>query len=248
MSNANSDRRTVERDDDPAQISETQRLAFVENIRTAGPAPSPFLDSLTSLVARHFDAPMAFLSLFGDQRITVKAATGLEKGSLPFAPGLCLEGLDRDGVHVVEDAARHLLARDNPMVTDTPGLLFYAGVPLVSHHGHRVGMLAVADFEPRSFGEREKEALAQFAAITINHLDLRDAKRELAGSLSRMVREVTRINRGTELLKICAWSKQVQIDGVWYSYDEFLSEILGMKVSHGLAPGVDIDSEGTARR
>lgn len=38
-----------------------------------------------------------------------------------------------------------------------------------------------------------------------------------------------------EVLNICAWTKQVNVDGKWVSVDEYLSRHLGLKLSHGIS-------------
>ena len=37
------------------------------------------------------------------------------------------------------------------------------------------------------------------------------------------------------LLTVCAWTKQVKVDGRWLSFDEYLSEYLGFNITHGMS-------------
>lgn len=36
------------------------------------------------------------------------------------------------------------------------------------------------------------------------------------------------------LLTVCAWTKQVKVDGRWVSFDKYLSEYMGFKITHGI--------------
>ena len=36
------------------------------------------------------------------------------------------------------------------------------------------------------------------------------------------------------LLTVCAWTKQVKVDGRWVSFDEYLTEHLGFTITHGI--------------
>lgn len=45
--------------------------------------------------------------------------------------------------------------------------------------------------------------------------------------------EIANLRKG--LLKICAWTKRIEIDGRWIPVDEFLSDHLHLKLTHGMS-------------
>lgn len=57
------------------------------------------------------------------------------------------------------------------------GFGFYAGLPLRTADGHRLGTLALVDPEPRTIGEVELDSLKLLASIVVDLLELRLAAR-----------------------------------------------------------------------
>jgi PAS domain S-box-containing protein len=51
--------------------------------------------------------------------------------------------------------------------------------------------------------------------------------------LRKAVAEIEKLRGG--LLKICAWTKQIEIDGRWVPIDEFLRDFLQLRLSHGIS-------------
>ena len=45
--------------------------------------------------------------------------------------------------------------------------------------------------------------------------------------------EIKRLRHG--LLKVCAWTKRIEVDGRWISIENFLSEYLHLQLTHGMS-------------
>jgi len=58
-------------------------------------------------------------------------------------------------------------------------------------------------------------------------------RKENERQLSEAAAEIEKLRTG--LLKICAWTKRIEIDGRWIPVDEFLSDHLYLKLSHGMS-------------
>ena len=150
--------------------------ARVEAVRRYGILDSPregAFDRIAATAASLFGVRSAAVSFVDADRIWVKAGVGL--GSVTEyvrEPGLCSSAVDQAGPWVVTDALIDPRACDNPMVT-TLGLRFYAGVPLTTPDGLRVGTLCVFDPEPRSVTEVELDHLEALAHLVVDALELR---------------------------------------------------------------------------
>ena len=59
------------------------------------------------------------------------------------------------------------------------------------------------------------------------------AWKEAAEQLARADAEIRRLRR--DLLKVCAWTKRIEVDGRWVSIEEFLSQHLQLKLTHGMS-------------
>jgi PAS domain S-box-containing protein len=59
------------------------------------------------------------------------------------------------------------------------------------------------------------------------------ARKQSAERLARADAEIRRLRRG--LLKVCAWTKRIEVDGRWVSLEEFLSQYLQLELTHGMS-------------
>ena len=58
-------------------------------------------------------------------------------------------------------------------------------------------------------------------------------RKESERQLGTASAEIAKLRKG--LLKICAWTKRIEIDGRWIPVDEFLSDHLHLKLTHGMS-------------
>jgi diguanylate cyclase (GGDEF)-like protein len=101
-----------------------------------------------------------------------KACSGLNVDGTPREHAFCNWTILSDKIFVVEDAAASPLFRDNPLVSGSPHIRFYAGAPLSLEPGLRLGALCVIDTKPRSFGEKDRQRLSDLAALVVSQLRL----------------------------------------------------------------------------
>jgi PAS domain S-box-containing protein len=163
----------------PVRLSsrrEAERLAALERFDILGTPPEERFDRLARLARHLFDVPVGLVTFIDDDRQWCKAALG---GTFdgPREDAFCNVTIREDRVLVVEDATTHPLFEDNPYVTGDPGIRFYAGAPLVTDDGYRIGSLCAIDFEPRTITERQQEQLRDLAAIVMDELELHRERR-----------------------------------------------------------------------
>ncbi|MEY2564534.1 MAG: hypothetical protein QOH88_2727 [Verrucomicrobiota bacterium] len=77
---------------------------------------------------------------------------------------------------------------------------------------------------------RDEEGKPRFFISQIQDISER---KENERQLSEAATEIEKLRTG--LLKICAWTKRIEIDGRWIPVDEFLSDHLHLKLSHGMS-------------
>ena len=51
--------------------------------------------------------------------------------------------------------------------------------------------------------------------------------------LVKAAAEIKKLQEG--LLKVCTWTKRIQVEGAWIPIDEFLSQHLHLKITHGMS-------------
>ncbi|MFA1041842.1 GAF domain-containing protein, partial [Xanthomonas fragariae] len=84
---------------------------------------------------------------------------------------------------MVEDTLIDLRFHDNPMVTGSAGVRFYAGAPLVTSEGMALGSLCVFDQTPAHLRDEQCEALQALSRQASHLLELRLAGKRLRQQL-----------------------------------------------------------------
>ena len=60
---------------------------------------------------------------------------------------------------------------ENPLVQNEPFIRFYAGAPLITSSGHRMGSLCIIDRKPRELEAESLNVLINFAEIVVRELE-----------------------------------------------------------------------------
>lgn len=132
-------------------------------------------DRIAELAAHLFDTPSAFISLLHDDHLWFKAATGLNGDVCPLDTSFCQDMFAQRDIMVVPDATDDPRFRDNPLVTATPGIRFYAGAPLITDDGDIIGSICVLDDKPHQapVDPEKKKHLTHLAGVVMDELELR---------------------------------------------------------------------------
>jgi signal transduction histidine kinase len=174
-----------------ARISELHRYAILDT-----PAETAF-DDLTKLAAYVCGTPISLVSLVDTGRIWFKSKVGLAASEIPRIDGFCSSAILTDKLLIVPDAAADERLATHPLVTSDPKVRFYAGSPLITPRGHRVGTLCVIDTIPRDLNAEQTDALRSLARTVVTQLELRhsvkdhgEAQELLSGLQARTERQV----------------------------------------------------------
>jgi PAS domain S-box-containing protein len=155
-------------------IDEGHRLAALERCAILDTAPEEAFDRVARLAAFAFRAPIALISFVDGRRQWFKARVGLDVTETPREVAFCAHAILNDEVCLVPDARMDARFADNPLVLGDPGVQFYAGAPLTTSEGLRLGTLCVIDRKPRDdFGAEDARRLADLAAVAMSELELR---------------------------------------------------------------------------
>jgi signal transduction histidine kinase len=149
------------------------------------PAEARF-DRITKLLARSLDMPMALISLIDAERQWFKARYGLDATSTTRDVAFCAHAIRDSETMIVEDARNDARFAENPLVLGDPFVRFYAGAPLVTPEGHRLGTLCVIDQKPRSLDAEQRALIEQLSQLVMDLFELRRLgalKQDLAETL-----------------------------------------------------------------
>jgi GAF domain-containing protein len=153
---------------------ELQRLAAVRRYELVDQPLEDAYDRIAFVAATIFDTPIASVSLVEKDRIWLAACEGLPGiRQLGPEPGLCASAIAQDDVYIVNDASADPRTLNHPLVRGDLGLRFYAGAPIRTHDGYRLGTVNVIDKRPRETTPRQVKALEHLAAVVSDELELR---------------------------------------------------------------------------
>lgn len=121
-------------------------------------------DRITAKARRRFGTSSASIALITDDRQVIKSVVGPIGQDLPRDVALCSRTVEADRTLVITDARSDPDYSDHPLVAGSPGIRFYAGHPLTSADGWRIGSLCVIDDRPRAFTPADARDLRLLAA------------------------------------------------------------------------------------
>jgi GAF domain-containing protein len=131
-------------------------------------------DRLTDLIASHFDAAVAFIGLIEEDEENFLACTGADWDSLTREKTICTHSMLQDDVMVVEDITEDKRFAENQQLHDL-GIVSYAGANMTTPEGQTIGQVCLIDHEPRTYSERQRAELQQFAETAMEILELRQS-------------------------------------------------------------------------
>jgi len=173
----------------PLPPDERERLQALRRYAILDTPQEVAFDRITRLAARLLKVPVTTVSLVDESRQWFKSSYGMEVRETSRELSFCSHAILSDEVTVVPDATGDQRFLDNELVTGEPHIRFYAGAPLESSDGFKLGTLCAIDTRPRQFTDEEREVLHDLAAIVTHELEMRLAMRErtqLAAAISHL--------------------------------------------------------------
>lgn len=143
----------------PIPHDETLRLKSLHSLKVLDTEPEERFDRITRLARNVFKVPIALVSLVDNDRQWFKSRSGLDADHTPRDISFCGHAIVGTDVFVVSNATDDQRFCDNPLVVNEPSIRFYAGYPLRSPSGSRLGTLCIIDREPREFTPEDAETL-----------------------------------------------------------------------------------------
>jgi PAS domain S-box-containing protein len=159
---------------------EEQRLEALRDLGILDTPTEDRFDRITALATRLFDVPVAMVSLIDSERQWVKACVGLPRAEIPRTVSFCGHAILGDTAMVVPDTIADRRFADNPLVVGPPNIRFYAGQPIRTPSGHKVGTLCIGDSKPREFTEEGLADLRTLAGVVESELRAAELSRALA--------------------------------------------------------------------
>ena len=154
-------------------IHEEQRLSELYRYSILDTPSESAFDELAKLAAFICTTPISFVSLVDTDRMWFKAKVGLSVDEIPRTDGFGFSAVLGEESRMISDAQADETLSSHALFASDPKIRFYAGVPLVTPRGFRIGTLCVADTRPRTLTAEQSAALATLARTVVTQLELR---------------------------------------------------------------------------
>ena len=153
--------------------SENVRLQALYEYEILDTVPEQDFDDLTAIAQQITGYPISAISLMETSRQWFKSIIGLEVTETPRDVSFCQFAMQQDDVFIVPDATMDPRFATNDLVVNFPQIRFYAGAPLITPSGHRLGALCVIGTQPGKITISQQEALQALARQVVGQLELR---------------------------------------------------------------------------
>lgn len=158
----------------PSSSAENRRLELLSQYSIMDTEPEEEFDRLARLSTQLFHVPIALVSIVGRDRQFFKARVGLDVCATSREVSFCSHAIEQDGILVIPDAIHDERFASNPLVLGPPFIRFYAGKPLVTPGGEKLGTICLIDTEPRTgFSAEDQRNLSDIAALVMDRLEMR---------------------------------------------------------------------------
>lgn len=208
-------------------VDEESRLARLRILGLLDREPIAQLDRLTRLISRHFDLPVALVSLTDVDRQWFLSRTGIPLCEISREHSFCGHAILQPGIMQVPDARIDPRFADNPLVIGPPHVVFYAGRPLRALDGVVLGTLCLVDSKPRTLDEAQRQDLDDFGLLvesTLHDLERRHQVRSLSNVLEDQEHLFTQtFNQSAVGMALSS------MEGVWLKANPGLQQLLGYR-------------------
>ena len=209
---------------------EQHRLRVLHSLGLLDTPTDERFDRITRLATRLFNVPVSLFSLVDENRQWFKSHTGTDVRETPREYSFCSHAIQNDQVMVVEDTWIDTRFQNNPLVTETPHIRFYAGSPVRAGMGSRLGTLCLIAEQPRKLDDNGRMLLKNMSVMI---------ESELAGDYLAHIDPMTRLlnRRGfdarcDDVIDIC---KQSGLHACLFLID--LIDLKRFNQEHGPAAG-----------
>jgi PAS domain S-box-containing protein len=144
--------------------------------------PEPCFDRLTRIAAHVFQCPFACLVVLEDGKLLPRSCYGpIPPADVSHLVTFCSRFSETGQVLAIPDTLVDPRFADSPAMSGAEVIRFYAGAPLITEEGSRIGTICVLDVVPHAaLHDCELGILRDLAIEATDHIEYRSIRRHLA--------------------------------------------------------------------
>ena len=210
-------------------MKESQRLDAIRSLGLDAVPDRDLFSRVTLLASTMFGCPIALLSVVEQDRQWFLGRTGIELIETPIGESFCAVCIHSEAPMLIADARLDPRLADNPLVTASPHIRSYLGVPIRSDGGILVGALCCISPEPNAFRPDQIAPLAMLAELAEQSIALHGRTRALSNA-NAALRQSSQIFRQAErAANVGSWRVEIATQQLHWSDQVF--------AINGLEPG-----------
>ena len=129
-------------------VVEKKRLRVLEKYDIDDYDDDIEMDQLAKLIAHICNAPIALISFMHENRQVFKGRFGMDIKGSDRNSSFCQYTILQEDIFEVPDTFNDKRFINTPFVKGFPYIRFYAGIPLITQEGYKLGSLCVIDSKP----------------------------------------------------------------------------------------------------
>ena len=158
----------------PLSFDEELRIKDLQSYSILDSEKEKDYDDLVDLASQICDCPIALITFIDKERQWFKASKKMKENETSRDVAFCSHTILQNEVMIVKDAQSDERFYDNPLVTGELQIGFYAGTPIYSSSGFKIGSVCVIDnVKKDELSDKQKSALKIIASQVSKLLELR---------------------------------------------------------------------------
>ncbi len=203
--------------------NDDRRVEALEALEILDTDPEEQLDFITKIVKERLNVPIALISLVDKNRQWFKSKQGLSANETSRDISFCGHAILDTGVFEISNAIEDSRFKDNPLVLGGPNIRFYAGAPITTVDGYRIGTLCIIDNKARKLSQLEKEELVSFAKLVQTNLIKEDFQPHFVRLLDNALEGLI----------------EISMEGNFLFVNQFAANLLGYKTEELIGKNLD---------
>lgn len=145
-----------------------------------------FYQDIANLICTLCSTKMSAISLVDQTSVRFFVKNGLNVSEISKEVAFCSHTIKSAKPLIVPDLTSDSRFKDNPFVNENPHIRFYAGAPLITSGGYKIGTLCALDTSTKELNDSQIIALEALARQVVMRMEWEKATRKLNSSISNM--------------------------------------------------------------
>lgn len=164
----------------PVLANESDRIHELQQLDILDSPGEKDFDEIVKLAVQTFQVSTSAISLIDRERQWFKARYGIDHKETLRGHAMCNYTILQDEVMEITDLQADDRFTESPLVYPQDGFRYYAGAPLISSNGLKIGTLCIMDRQPRQLSPDQKHTLLALSKHVMSVIELRQRNNELA--------------------------------------------------------------------